>query len=276
VTLPRAGLFTLSLVTFGAFVSCAASGRLPCAGTRLPQTSPLHGFESRPRRASLEVACDARPGPTASLVDGHAGVVASSAGPSSARVCSVNDVFGLYFPPTVPGEDDRDWWKWFLVPECEQWKEPPLWNCGVQRGPDTIRIFSPWGGLLWPRVTRIEKNTALADAGATLRVSSPDLSISDSALVSESDWDGLVDCLNRTGFWTEHTRDVQFGFDGDHPVVEAVIGGRYNVAMHGSFSCPPEPAFFECVSRAAVLARPSMRKVNATQNEWYDRCEKGR
>jgi hypothetical protein len=81
--------------------------------------------------------------------------------------------------------------------------------------------------------------------------------------VTWTDWDALVACLDGASFWSARSHAVHPGADGDHPILEAVIAGRYNAVMHGSFSEPPEPAWLECLRQVERIVAPAEEAARA-------------
>ena len=79
--------------------------------------------------------------------------------------------------------------------------------------------------------------------------------------LSADDWQRIVECLDTKGFWAEKSHKVTLGLDGNNPVLEAAIAGRYNAVMHGGFSVAPTPASFSCFEVIERLSAPLRQAV---------------
>jgi len=213
---------------------------------------------------SMSPASDAAPKATSPSVVGASD--SSDVGPVS-NVAECASPFAPYFPPNDGAATkidpktmlaNGDWWKEYVFRSIRTSSEPPLWNCGKQAGPDTVRVFDPWGGLEYSMVTRIERT----DEHIVIHIANPHRGMEKTSALAVGTWHTIAECLERTHFWEARSHAVSMGLDGNHPIMEAVVGGRYNAVMHGSFSQPPRPACFECLDLVEKVAA-TVRKGNA-------------
>ncbi|HEY2510261.1 MAG TPA: hypothetical protein VGI39_05375 [Polyangiaceae bacterium] len=111
--------------------------------------------------------------------------------------------FAPFFPPNDSATEtidpktmlaSGDWWKEYVFRSVRASSEPPLWNCGKQVGPDTVRVFDPWGGLAYPMVKRIERT----DEHVLVHIGSTREGLEQTSTLAAGTWTTIAQCLDRT------------------------------------------------------------------------------
>ena len=173
--------------------------------------------------------------------------------------CGPDAVYGEYFPEaSLSYGAGSELWKRFLYRDLLRWSEPAIWDCG-RPGRDSVRVLPHWGGLTSPDVVRIERVNGKLTAYSKRFYSHE--TFSGTGVVSDADWTSVVECLVHTSFWTDTSRPVEDGADGNIVVLEASVGRRYNVLRHTSFSVGAAPASFDCIRLISLAAETVTRET---------------
>jgi hypothetical protein len=185
--------------------------------------------------------------------------------------------------------DERDSWKPWLAGDLEEWSEPSLFRHDPGLPTESIRYLPHWGGLASPiRLIRVEhtgNGTTLTfkwivhevirgpapqrpesemvsvgpHASAVFHEESRVLTHSETA--PESLWTALIACLDKHQFWEARSPPPRPMFDGDHSVLEATVGERYNVLYHDAFSGSSLPDGLAFVDLLKDHQRDAERRV---------------
>ena len=85
--------------------------------------------------------------------------------------------------------------------------------------------------------------------------------LTESTRAPESLWTDLIACLDKSQFWEARSVTPKPVLDGDHVVLEAAIGEKYNVLYHDSFSGSSMPNGLKCVDLLRDKRRDAERHV---------------